>query len=102
MRWKRPYHDRWAAACLVGLVIAAWVGGFSLSLAVIFVIIFAVGAALITLEDPDSHPAPTTAPADEAPVDEAPADEAPADEAPSDEAPVGEVKPTSAMFTGAT
>lgn len=62
MRWKRPDHTRWLAACLAGLGISAWIGGFSLSLAVIFVILFAAGAALITLEDPGT-PRPAAEPA---------------------------------------
>lgn len=48
--WKRPHHTRWLAACLIGLTFAVLVGGFSLGLAALFVVIFAVGAAVLSLD----------------------------------------------------
>lgn len=55
MRWKRPHHTRWLAACLLGLLISSVVGGFSLRVAAVFVVIFGVGAALLNLDDPDDE-----------------------------------------------
>ena len=52
MRWIRPHHTRWLAACVLGLLLSVWAGGISFTLVVMFAIIFAAGAALITLELP--------------------------------------------------
>lgn len=59
--WKRPHHTRWLAACLIGLVFAVLVGGFNLGLAALFVVIFAVGAVVLSLDGlgaPDPDPGP--------------------------------------------
>lgn len=55
MRWKRPHHTRWFAACMAALLLATLAGGFSLRVATVFVMIFGVGAALLNLDDPDDE-----------------------------------------------
>ena len=47
MRWTRPQHTRWLAACLLVLLLSVWAGGFSFSVVVVFAVIFAAGAALL-------------------------------------------------------
>ena len=37
----------WLGTCVVALLLATWVGGFSFLIAGVFVVIFATGAALI-------------------------------------------------------
>ena len=59
--WKRPHHNRWLAACLIGLALAVLIGGFNLGLAALVVIIFAVGAVVLSFEGlgaPDPEPYP--------------------------------------------
>lgn len=51
MRWKRPHHTRWLAACLLALLISTLAGGFSLRVATVFLVIFVAGAALLNLDD---------------------------------------------------
>lgn len=53
MHWKHPHHSWWLSACLLGLGISTWAGGFNLGLTVMFVIIFAVGAVLMSQSEPD-------------------------------------------------
>lgn len=73
LEWKRPHHSRWLAACLTGLVLAALAGGFNLGLAAVFVIVFAVGAAVLSLDglgaprivDPEPEPADEVTPSDD-------------------------------------
>ena len=55
MRWTRPQHTRWLAACLLVLLLSVWAGGFSFSALVVFAVIFAAGAALLS----SSFSAPT-------------------------------------------
>ena len=55
MRWTRPQHTRWLAACLLVLLLSVWAGGFSFSAVVVFAVIFAAGAALLS----SGLPAPT-------------------------------------------
>ena len=55
MRWTRPQHTRWLAACLLVLLLSVWAGGFSFSALVVFAVIFAAGAALLS----SGLPAPT-------------------------------------------
>ena len=52
MRWIRPHHTRWLAACLLGLLLSVWAGGLSFTVVLVFTIIFATGAALIALDLP--------------------------------------------------
>lgn len=47
MRWVPPRHTPWLAACLLGLLLSAWAGGFSFTVVMLFAIVFAAGAALI-------------------------------------------------------
>lgn len=47
--WKRPENVRWLGACLFGLILATLVGGFSAAMAVVLVVVFLTGAALIAL-----------------------------------------------------
>lgn len=56
MRWKRPYHTRWLAACLLALILSTLVGGFSLGVAAVFLVIFLAGAALLNLDDAEATP----------------------------------------------
>ena len=55
MRWTRPQHTRWLAACLLVLLLSVWAGGLSFSAVVVFAVIFAAGAALLS----SGLPAPT-------------------------------------------
>lgn len=87
MRWTRPQHTRWLAACLLVLLLSVWAGGFSFSALVVFAVIFAAGAALLS----SSFPAPAVPdwpPAAEAEKADSPAEEAaagiPDDEADAD------------------
>ena len=52
MRWIRPHHTRWLAACLLGLLLSVWVGALSFTVVLVFAIIAAAGAALIGLDLP--------------------------------------------------
>ena len=52
MRWTRPQHPRWLAACLLGLLISVWAGGISVSMVAVFAIVFGAGAALLVLDTP--------------------------------------------------
>ena len=59
--WKRPHHTRWLTACLIGLALAVLIGGFDFGLAALFVIIFAVGAVVLSFDglgaaDPEPYP----------------------------------------------
>jgi hypothetical protein len=37
----------WLATCVVALILAAWVGGFTVLITAVFIVIFLAGAALI-------------------------------------------------------
>lgn len=52
MRWIRPDHTRWLAACVVGLLLSVWAGGLSVTVVFVFAIIFGAGAALIAADLP--------------------------------------------------
>ena len=114
MRWKRPQHSWWSGACLAGLLIAILVGGFSVPLVLVFIVLFAVGAALISLDDTVGEtvvaeqevqpypqvwvepaglvePAEPEPPAEDASAEDSSEDEeAPIEEAPIEEAPIEE------------
>ena len=77
MRWIRPRHTRWLAACLLMLLLSVWAGGLSFSVVVVFAAIFGTGAALLSVEFP-APPVPDWASAEEADAD-SPAEEADAD-----------------------
>lgn len=47
MHWKRPHHARWLAACVLAFLLAGYVGGFSVPVGTVFLIIFSVGAVLL-------------------------------------------------------
>ncbi len=53
MRWKRPHHSRWLAACLLAVLLSTLAGGFSLGVVAVFLVIFLTGAALLNLDDAD-------------------------------------------------
>ena len=36
MRWKRPHHARWLAACVLAFLLAGYFGGFSFPVGVTF------------------------------------------------------------------
>ena len=83
MRWIRPHHTRWLAACLLGLLLSVWAGGLSFTVVVVFAIIFAAGAAMLALDLPTVPEAEAEAEPDAGDdvvdiVDEV-ADDAPAD-----------------------
>ena len=61
-RWIRPHHTRWLVACLLALLIAMWAGAATLAMAGVFVVVFAVGAALISLDSPPPDDEPTGSP----------------------------------------
>ena len=52
MGWITPQHKRWLAACVAVLLLSVWAGGPSLSLAAIVAIVFAAGAALLSVDFP--------------------------------------------------
>ena len=52
MRWIRPRHTRWLAACLLMMLLTVWAGGLSFSVLMVFAVIFAAGAALLSVEFP--------------------------------------------------
>ena len=72
MRWTRPQHTRWLAACLLVLLLSVWAGGFSFSALVVFAVIFAAGAALLS----SSFPAPAVPDWPSAAEADSPAEEA--------------------------
>lgn len=51
MRWTRPHHGRWLAACLVAFLLSGSFGGFNASIAMVFLVIFVVGAVLLSPGD---------------------------------------------------
>lgn len=69
MRWT-PQHTRWLAACLLMLLLSVWAGGLSFSVVVVFVTIFATGAALLSSRFP-APPVPDWPSADESEDDDA-------------------------------
>ena len=77
MRWIRPRHTRWLAACLLMMLLSVWAGGLSFSVVVVFAAIFATGAALLSVEFP-APPVPDWTSAEGADAD-SPAGEADAD-----------------------
>ena len=84
MRWIRPRHTRWLAACLLMMLLSVWAGGLSFSVVVVFAAIFATGAALLSVEFP-APPVPDWTSAEEADAD-SPAEEADADSPAAEEA----------------
>lgn len=66
----------WLAACVVGLMVAAWAaGGFIGPLMAVFIVLFLAGAVLIEFEGRD-HPLPDTGGVPE-PVDQQDSDDDP-------------------------
>lgn len=61
-RWIRPHHTRWLVAWLLALLIAMWAGAATLAMAGVFVVVFAVGAALISLDSPPPDDEPADSP----------------------------------------
>ncbi|MGI9164367.1 MAG: hypothetical protein ACR2JI_15800 [Mycobacterium sp.] len=56
----------WLAACVVGLLVAAWAaGGFIGPLLAVFIVLFLAGAVLVEFDDRD-RVQPDSEPADEA------------------------------------
>lgn len=53
MSWKRPHHMRWLCACGLALLLTGYFGGFSLSAGAVFLAVFAVGAVLLGLDEPE-------------------------------------------------
>lgn len=47
---KPTQHTRWLGACLFGLIFATLIGGFSVIMAGILLVVFLTGATLIGLE----------------------------------------------------
>lgn len=47
MSWKHPRQSWWLAACLLGLGVAGYAGGFGWGVAVYFALLFVAGAALL-------------------------------------------------------
>jgi hypothetical protein len=48
---KQPQHIRWLGACLFGLIFATLIGGFSVIMAGVLLVVFLTGATLIGLEE---------------------------------------------------
>ncbi len=48
---KQPQHTRWLGACLFGLIFATLIGGFSVIMAGVLLVVFLTGATLIGLEE---------------------------------------------------
>ena len=78
MRRISPQHTRWLAACLLTLLLSVWAGGVSFSVVMVFAVIFAAGAALLSTGFP-APPVPEWTPAEDDDGD-SPAD-SPADDA---------------------
>lgn len=64
MRRISPQHTRWLAACLLTLLLSVWAGGVSFSVVVVFAVIFAAGAALLSTGFP-APPVPDATPAED-------------------------------------
>jgi hypothetical protein len=77
MRWIRPQHTRWLAACLLTMLLSVWAGGLSFSVVVVFMTIFATGAALLASGFP-APPVPDWTSAEENDAD-SPAEDGDAD-----------------------
>lgn len=54
--WVTPHHTRWLVACVSVMLMAVWAGGASFAVVLVFVAIFASGAALIALDSPAPVP----------------------------------------------
>ena len=63
MRRISPQHTRWLAACLLTLLLSVWAGGVSFSVVMVFAVIFAAGAALLSTGFP-APPVPDVTPAE--------------------------------------
>lgn len=48
---KQPQHTRWLGVCLFGLIFATLIGGFSVIMAGVLLVVFLTGATLIGLEE---------------------------------------------------
>ena len=48
MHWKRPHHVRWLAACVLAFLLTGYGGGFTVPVGTVFLIIFLVGAVLLS------------------------------------------------------
>ena len=64
MRRISPHHTRWLAACLLTLLLSVWAGGVSFSVVMVFAVIFAAGAALLSTGFP-APPVPEWTPAED-------------------------------------
>ena len=64
MRRISPHHIRWLAACLLTLLLSVWAGGVSFSVVMVFAVIFAAGAALLSTGFP-APPVPDVTPAED-------------------------------------
>ena len=64
MRRISPHHIRWLAACLLTLLLSVWAGGVSFSVVMVFAVIFAAGAALLSTGFP-APPVPEWTPAED-------------------------------------
>ena len=64
MRRISPHHTRWLAACLLTLLLSVWAGGVSFSVVMVFAVIFAAGAALLSTGFP-APPVPEWMPAED-------------------------------------
>ena len=51
IEWKQSQHTRGLGACLFGLILATLVGGFSVMMAVVLLVVSLTGATLIGLEE---------------------------------------------------
>ncbi|HPZ94445.1 MAG: hypothetical protein E6Q56_01080 [Mycobacterium sp.] len=51
MSWKRPHHTRWLVACALAFLAAGNVGGFSFPVGMVFLVIFVVGAVLLSADE---------------------------------------------------
>lgn len=56
--WVTPHHTRWLVACVSVMLVAVWAGGASFAVVLVFVAIFASGAALIALDSTAVMPHP--------------------------------------------
>ena len=74
MRRISPQHTRWLAACLLTLLLSVWAGGVSFSVVMVFAVIFAAGAALLSTGFP-APPVPEWTPAEDDDAD-SPAEDA--------------------------
>jgi hypothetical protein len=57
---ESKFHRWWLGSCVVALLLASWLGGFSFAVTTVFVVIYLAGDALIDPQEAPAEPADLT------------------------------------------